>query len=381
MIVKGLCISDLHFGISCSKRLLEELSIVKDYIEKHDLDVIHINGDFFDRNLSVNEPGAILGMQFFFDIRNLCIRKKIKLRVVHGTDGHERQQTEMFKSFSSNHLDMKIFNTVTDEELFPGFRVLYMPEEYPLDANEYYKEWKTKEYNAIMGHGMWDFVAVQSVIEQGDRTNVKTCPVLKYDEWAPTIPHGMAIFGHIHARQVYKKKIYYPGSFTAWDFCDISDKGFAVYTYDTEKKYYNVNLITNQRSPKYLVKKLNKLGLDLEHLDFDELKRIVKEEASKVDFFRLEVDAVPLEAQEVLKKLFKDESNISVKFNTPKKTLEHTRTDDIYTKYDYLFNDTLKIEDNIMRYIKENMIGHDNADKITVEMIRELLDIPNAETV
>ena len=71
MIVKGICISDIHFGLSCSERVYEELSMVKDFINKNDLHVIHINGDYFDRKLTFCEPASLIAMQFFYEIREL----------------------------------------------------------------------------------------------------------------------------------------------------------------------------------------------------------------------------------------------------------------------------------------------------------------------
>ena len=72
MIVRGLCLNDLHFGLPCSERIFNELSQVLDFIRKNDLDVIHINGDYFDRKLSFGEPAALMAMQFFYDLRELC---------------------------------------------------------------------------------------------------------------------------------------------------------------------------------------------------------------------------------------------------------------------------------------------------------------------
>ncbi len=376
MIVKGLCISDIHFGVGADERIYNELSIVKDYIQKNDLNVIHINGDFFDRKLSFNEPAALLAMQFFYELRELCIKRKIKLRIVHGTLGHERHQTDMFKKFESKYLDMKIYDTVGEEELFPGFKVLYIPEEYPVDADEYYAPYKKKQYQAIMGHGMWDFVAVQSVIEAGDDTKHESCPVLKVKDWESAIPHGFAMFGHIHARHVYKKKFFYPGSFSSWDFTDISDKGFAVYSYDTEKKYYNVKMVNNKLCPTYGTVNVNKLGLDLTTCSVQDIQAAVAPLAEKYDFFRLDVDNLSLDKVEIIKLAYKNNGKIKIK-KVEKKTSIFKESEERFNKWDYILKGVMPIEEVVLKYIKEEMSGNPAASMITIDTVKEALDIEN----
>ena len=369
MVVKGLCLNDLHFGLPCSERIFNELSQVLDFIRKNDLDVIHINGDYFDRKLSFGEPAALMAMKFFYDLRELCIKKKIKLRIIHGTMGHERGQTEMFRRFASKYLDMKIFNEVSEEELFPGFNVLYVPEEYPVNAEEYYRPYREKVYNAIFMHCMWDFIAMNSNIEEGDRTDMQTAPVFKYNEWAQTIPHGMAICGHIHARHVYKKKIFYPGSFSAWNFSDISEKGFTYYTYDTEKQFYKVSFINNTMCPTYGIISANELGLDLEKASVEEIMNATKALADKYDYSRLDIESLPLDTLELLKRAYKEDPKIKLGIKKNKNHLLIESNNNEFDKYSYILNGDMSIVDVILRFIKEDLSSHEGADKITKDDI------------
>lgn len=374
MVVKGLCISDIHFGLPASARIYDELKQVKEFIEKNELDVIHINGDFFDRKLSFSEPAALLAMQFFYDIRELCIKKKIKLRIIHGTLSHERNQTEMFNKFASKHLDMKVINTVSEEELFPGFNVLYVPEEYPVDADEFYAPYKTKEYSAIMMHGMWDFLAMNSMIEQANRTDFQTAPIFKFEDWKQCVPHGMIICGHIHSRHIYRKKIFYPGSFSAWDFTDLSERGFAYYTYDTDRKFYKVNFINNTLCPSFGTISLDDLGIDLENYDVSEFQEAVKLASEKYDNFRVDIDTNMLSAEnvEILKKTYKDNGKIKIKI-LDKKMIVLNEEDDQYTRYEYIFRNLLSIEETIHKFIQEDLSNHEGADKITFEQIQNII--------
>jgi len=372
MIVKGLCISDIHFGVGPDARIYDELSIVKDFISKNKLDVIHINGDFFDRKLSFGEPAALLAMQFFYELRELCIKNKIKLRIIHGTLGHERNQTEMFKRFESRYLDMKIINNVSEEELFPNFKVLYMPEEYPVNADEYYGEYKKKTYNAIFGHGMWEFAAVKSLIEKGDYSAHETCPVLKIADWEPTIPHGFAMFGHIHKRIVYRHKFYYPGAFSAWDFTDISERGFAYYTYDTEKQYYNIRLVNNLLCPKYGTIDVSKLGLDLNTCSVNDIKEAIAPLADKYDNFRLDLDNISLDKAEIIKLAYKNDPKIKIKKVEQKTSILHENSDE-FNKWDYILKGTMEIEDVILKFIKEELKDNPVSETITIDDIKKAI--------
>lgn len=375
MIVKGITINDLHFGLPASPRIYNEAStIILDFIEKNDLDVIHINGDYFDRKLSFSEPAALLAMKFFYQLRELCIKKKIKLRFIHGTMSHERGQTEMFNKFASKYLDMKVINTVSEEELFPGFNVLYVPEEYPVNADEFYAPFKEKQYEAIMMHGMWDFLAMSSMIEESNRTDFQTAPIFIYDDWKQMVPHGMILCGHIHARHVYKKKIFYPGSFSAWDFTDLSERGFAYYTYDTEKKYYNVKLINNNLCPTFGTITLDNLGLDLENYDVNDFQEAVKLAAEKYDNFRVDIDTTKLSAEnvEILKKVYKDNPKVKIKILEKKMMLLEEETDK-YSRYEYIFKNLLPIEDVILKFIQEDLSENPGSDKITLDEIKDII--------
>lgn len=378
MIVKGLCISDIHFGLPQSQRFYDELSIVKDYIAKNKLDVIFINGDYFDRKLSFNEPAALIAMQFFYELRELCIKKKIKLRLIHGTLSHERNQIEMFNKFASPYLDMKIFNTVTEEELFPGFNVLYVPEEYPVNAEEYYREARSKEYSAMMMHCMWDFIAIDSMLEQANRTDFQTAPIFIYEEWKNCIKHGFAACGHIHKRHIYKKKIFYPGSFSSWDFTDISERGFLTFSYDTEKKYYNVQFVDNTLCPTFGTIKSSDLGLNLNECSVEDIKSAIEPLSEQYDYFRLDIVDMPSDKLELVKRMYKDNPKIKLKIEE-KKSYVTTTKDDKFAKYEYIFKNTLPVEEVVARFIKEELSEMEGAENITPEQIKDIITKEGSE--
>lgn len=65
-MIKGVSINDLHFGIKDSKRLYDELNQVKEFLKtRDDLNLLVINGDYFDCKLSVRRPSNILCNNIF----------------------------------------------------------------------------------------------------------------------------------------------------------------------------------------------------------------------------------------------------------------------------------------------------------------------------
>ena len=180
---------------------------------------------------------------------------------------------------------------------------------------------------------------------------MQTAPVLKYNEWAQTITHGMAICGHIHARHVYKKKIFYPGSFSAWNFSDISEKGFTYYTYDTEKQFYKVSFINNTMCPTYGIISANELGLDLEKASVEDIMNATKALADKYDYSRLDIETLKLGIK-------KNKNHLLIESNNNE-----------FDKYSYILNGDMSIVDVILRFIKEDLSSHEGADKITKDDI------------
>ena len=58
-----------------------------------------------------------------------------------GTRSHDKDQLEIFeieKKYLEDDIDMKIFRTVSSEKIFDDLEVLYVPEEYVSDKDEYY---------------------------------------------------------------------------------------------------------------------------------------------------------------------------------------------------------------------------------------------------
>lgn len=250
MKYKGVMIADIHFGALPVERLYNELEMFLTFIDKKDIDFIIILGDWFDRKLNLNSKDAKYSTVFFERICQICIDNNIKLRLIQGTESHDNSQLEVLEILAKNKpVDFKVFYEVDEEELFPDFNVLYIPEEYITSIDEKYGKYMNKKYDMIFGHGMVQEVKFAALI-QSSETTMKKAPIFKSKMFCD-ICYGPIFFGHIHMKDVFNDKLFYVGSYSRWKFGEEDDKGFYYVKYDNDTKEFNAEFIINDKAKKY----------------------------------------------------------------------------------------------------------------------------------
>ena len=360
--VNFIFITDLHFGIPDTERELVELrKTFIPYLKEHDIDILFFGGDYFDHKMTIADPMAIMAFEFFNEVVTICAEKNIKIRVIEGTQSHDRFQPRSLENFiidkdGKQLVDYKFFETVSVEDIM-GLRVLYIPEEYPVNINEYYAPYKNDKYDLIIIHGTWDFINFGAAIDN-NRNDINTAPVFRVKEWKDSLEHGLAISGHIHGRHGFKDKsgykVVYPGSYTAWSFDQISDRGFLYGTVSTDHTV-TYELVNNPDSPKYANLDVKDLGIDLEASELDTIKNKIQEQADKVDYLKVNLDALPAEKKLILKEFYKDKAKFKTDVSQVKMLFENKETAKKYKKFDYLLKDNLSIEKAIVKYVKEEL--------------------------
>lgn len=353
-MIRGLVINDIHFGIKDSKRVYEELIQFKNYIKEHDINLLVIDGDYFDCKLSIGDTATYYAMTFFNELVKLVKEKHIIFRMVQGTRSHELNQLQLFKPFENDiEMNFKIIETAQEEELL-GLKILYLPEEYPENSNEYYKEYKEKQYNIIFGHGTWDFVAQPGQIELSQK-DVHTAPVFIWKEWKDTIPNGFISFGHIHGRNTYGKKIFYSGSFSRWNYGEPSEKGFTYFEYDLDNLSYDVRYINNDMAPEYDSISVRELGIDLDTAEVSVLQEaldaFIKEPK---DNLRIDLSGLSKEKITILKEHYKTKDNVKIEVRDEKKSLLKESTErKNFEKWHYITKRQLPLNETVKKYCKE----------------------------
>ena len=280
--IKIACIADIHFGIHSTKKLYEELdTIFISYISNNDIDIVFICGDLFDAKLYVNSSNTKLATAFWMKLMRVCTRKDIKVRVVGGTLSHDNDQVPLLETISQDFpVDLKYYPQVSTEEIFPDFKVLYLPEEYVSNGAEYYKEYLgDNKYDMIVGHGLLKEVGFCALKQESEKS-ISSAYMFDTNELIKCC-YGPIVFGHIHEHQLIKSYAFYCGSFSRWSYCEEGDKGFLVFDYNTSKKTFDYEFIINTLATKYDTMEIKCINKNNEQEDIlfkrilDEIKMLV----------------------------------------------------------------------------------------------------------
>jgi len=290
----GIASGDWHWGSPESDNLDDTLrGPFFDEINRigHDLEIVEINGDYFNHKLSLNSQYGQMALLFMQDLVMLSRKYNFKIRMLKGTKSHDLRQLDNFKKYEVTD-DFMMYNTITEETIF-GLKWLFIPEEYPNDQDEYYKEYRDVLYDRISGHGTFKFQAHTSQISESENTVGKVIFANNTFQC-----NGPIIFGHIHPQNVYNNRIYYPGSINRWHFGEDKVKGF--YRYEINKEDptdYQMFFIENPLAKKYQTFILDELLAS----DVTMTKTLI-EELKKEGELRIKIDkGVDMAKVEILK--------------------------------------------------------------------------------
>jgi len=377
----GIAIGDIHFGSSIkSKDLYYQLQEgFLDYIEKLKvIDFIVIVGDFYNTKISMNSEHAKYSLQFIFRLLEIAYRKNIKIRLIKGTESHDNKQLETLEIYTKNNkYDFKIIYNVESELLFDDLKVLYLPEEYVENKDEYYKEYFSSRYDMIFGHGLFGEVVFVANKQESEMTMSKA-PIFNSDVLL-NITDGLILFGHIHESQIIKERIFYTGSYSRWCFGEENNKGFYLFSYSPINKNYNTEFIVNK-----LAKRYDTIVIDYNNKSFfnnnekqqiDYLIQLVN--SLIIDYIRLIIN-IPedfpntLLLTNMINEVFNKYSNVKVIINNNNKLRQKKETEEkinlLLEKYGFIFNKNICPEEKISNFIKMKY----NKD-ITVDKIRYYL--------
>ena len=367
----GIVIADIHMGAIKADILAEELdSIFIKYIEcMKSLDFVMIAGDLFDTKLALNSKHTKRLFSFMKKLMNLCIEKNAKLRIIYGTEYHESNQLSTLQFLMKSKCDVKIYETVADEELYPDFNVLYVPEEYIKDIDEYYKDFFNNKYDMVIGHGMVNEVAFASKIQTSEVTMLRA-PIFNTKKLLD-ICKGPLFFGHIHKHQCIRDRLYYVGSFSRWCFGEEEPKGFMKVVYTPETKEYTADFIENTKAKSYntMVVDYNNTTDDMNYV----LNMInsVEYDKLRIIFNIPENHENPLLLSSMITDTFSKYKDIKIVINNnykEKRKKMEQELKKLQSTFDFMMNDGMSVEEKICKFIKIKY----NID-ISIDEMREYL--------
>lgn len=331
-------IADIHLGKKDDKRLWKELQEIFIPTINDDLDLLVIAGDLFDRVIKLNEVASNYAFKFIDQLVMLSKIHNFKIRIVKGTKGHDYNQLNNFQAYEVDD-NFGIANEVCEEELFEGVNVLYIPEEYVEDPEEYYNEYFNNKYDLIFFHGMMDFVGCAAHLSENGK-NSKTAPTFNSNKISK-LATGPICGGHIHTGDTYKNKIFYTSSFSRFNFGEPEMKGFIMYTYDTVTKEYEVKRIENTLAPDYVTVKLADLEGDLE----EKLEQI-KTLREGYENVRIDISEQDKKGNENLVEAIKNLTDENVKLK-----VANSFEESYDARFDFVLKRTYPLDETIKRFI------------------------------
>ena len=375
MLYKLLVIGDIHFGYYPAELLYKEFELVINNITK-DIDAVFISGDYFDTKLSLSSKHSLYAIKTFCDILDKCEQTNTKLRMIRGTASHdpENQLINLSNIAKSSKVDFKLYLTVGEEELFPDFNVLYVPEGYMENKDEYYKEFFNKKYQCIIGHGMFE----ETNFVTNKTLNMKKYPVFN-STFIEKICDGPIIFGHIHKSQKIRNRIMYTGSFTRSRYGEEEDKGFIIATYETENNSTDFKFIINDKATKFDTVSILDTS-EIFSLLLNEQIQFIKEMIStyKKDKLRIKIN-IPKNYDNTkvfidsVTTVFGNMENVDIVImdNTKEETKQMTKeiVDKLMLKYNFIFDKSISYEEKIQQFIYNK-----KGEKIDLENIRKIIN-------
>lgn len=395
MKYQGIFIADLHIGAMPRVKLQKELeTILYPYLETMDLDFVIFCGDYFDHKLYLNEENVKLASEVLDTVDKL-LKPEAKIRMLYGTKSHEEDQYDSFETLSRRR-DFKVIRYASEEELFPGMHVLYLPEEILTDSESYYHNFFEKEdaYELVIGHG---------VIKEGMKTAARALeekktikrkvPIFKVGQFQK-ICNGITVFGHYHVHDVLDptphKEIQYVGSFSRWKFGEEEDKGFLYGCFDSDKKpgkQWKTRFEVNPEAEVYktigfgfqntIFQSIDDMKEKMDHYEkltkngtFDHLKIAfnIPETCENSEYY-----------MEYLKERFKNEKSIKVDITNgyieKKRSDAKKEIEEDYEKYAPVFDPNQSLEDQVSYFIEVEYNRHLNPDTVSLYLYNDLNDI------
>lgn len=371
MKINGVVISDIHFGALKASLLYKELE--REFLlvlnKMDDIDVVFIAGDLFDKKLSFNEEHARYAIKFINNLLTLSRKKGFKLRLIKGTRNHDLNQLNNFQTLEGkNKTDFRIISTVQEEDMYgEDFKVLYLPEEYMEDMEDFYKDTlynEEKHYDLIVGHGCIEFQSFEALNHQSER-KIANAPTFKNQLMIDK--SNLTIFGHIHNRCSYKDQLYYCGSFTRWIFGEEKPKGFITFTYDTETDDYEVTYIDNKLAREFKTIDINEI-INNEEIKVQDKIKLIKEikENSGSDMIKVKYSVTDNnEENQIIKNYFSESPDIVIA--SKKETLRQDESEkELLEQYSFIFNKEYSLSETISKYLetKGQSLGADRINEL-----------------
>ena len=376
-----LLFADIHIGSIKDNNYI--YNVITEIIDKEIMfiktDAVIILGDYFDRLFKVNEEYVSTSINVMSYLIRACAKTNTKIRIIYGTESHEMNQYRLFNyHLTSSNVDIKLFTTAQEEELFPNINVLYLPEEYINDKHQFYKDtlYSGKQYQYIFGHGIIEdgMPSIVSFSHNSNKNNEKQVPRFKSGEF--TNISNITVFGHYHVH-TQMNNVYYLGSLFRDSFGEETPKGYGIiednkfkfientraYIYKSYEFAINSDVYQNTDN---LIKEINIIKEENADIFSGERQgkiRLIFHTPSNIDSsFR-----------DNLKSIIFNDKHISPLIKESNEDLINDIKEDIDDEYDFILDASMPITDKIYQFISKQYDDHMSLEELNNYINKELI--------
>ncbi|QQV92071.1 putative nuclease SbcCD D subunit [Klebsiella phage vB_KpM_FBKp24] len=294
-------ISDIHFFHKRTKspRMLADIRRLYPMEEKPELDILTVSGDYFDHLVSFNDPDIYYAMEGARHLLRYCKKWDILLRVLEGTNLHDRKQSQIFDFINTGEgieCKLKYIDALSIEYLEEwDINILYLPDEWTHNAELTYQQVK----DLIHSRGM---EKVDIAIVHGGCSyqlpGIHSPALHDAAKWSDLV--SLAILsGHIHNHSRFMKWISV-GSLNRLGHGEEEPKGVLEITFLNGKE---INFKRKINTKAKIYRTISAIGLDFpEIIDLiDQQTDLVEGSALRIEFM---ADDPVLPWMEILKSTF-----------------------------------------------------------------------------
>lgn len=364
MKYKIFCSADYHWGVMDPDKQKEELEFINEYLDKNEIDLFVIAGDYFDHRLLLNSRSSIYAIEFISSLikRSEKSSHPFAIRIVMGTKSHDNDQLDALKNFEND--TFKIFKDTTYEETLKDLHCIYCPDEllysddYLVKYNDIiFKDFTGKNYpiDIMFFHGTFD-VIMPDILKDNDNPNV----IFEYSLFNAKC--SVMVGGHWHDGDDYGN-MFYTRSPNRFKFNEDKSKGALLLTYDTETQEYLTERIVNSYTDEYKTYIVDTMFFNSIN-DYSDLCAEIEHALKENKHLHIRVQILITDEKEInssciesVRYKFDSTKNVKVtidnKVTKKKKEERKKKTDDLKSKFSFLFDDSLSVVAKYRLFIKE----------------------------
>lgn len=221
-----LFISDIHLGHSRNKTHEIIANLKKCITSKtlHDVDILFIAGDLFDKLLVYPADEVAQIEVWFCRLLVMCKEKDVMIRILEGTPLHDRKQASVLcRAHKDENIKLKYVDNLSIEYI-PEFdiNVLYIPDEWRVDPADTWDD--VVKLMTDLGIDKVDLSIMHGMFEHQVPNNIKSIKTHTRKNYEDITKYFINI-GHVHTSSVLNRTIA-NGSFDRLAQNEEEPKGF-----------------------------------------------------------------------------------------------------------------------------------------------------------